>query len=263
MTPGCYDVFRGLEVLATDPVNVAIALVYDRFGSDGKKLLRCEGVYSVTNNDGRWAVQLMSTIFTPAEMIGMQFPDAAMAATRLRIDHDLAYQINDAKVDPLPQAGARAGVSESAGAPFWLGPEGKAIEQFKIRGIKSRLRITSADAPRQGQVAGGIAAGGSGTIKKGNQGPDAYFAQYRDLFVRNGLGNWGWVYGVNKDTRIIHQTYNKVHQLSGATRFLAAGEEASSNYDVGIITYKNGYWGSSGSLCYTTPHDRSNDVLPR
>jgi hypothetical protein len=50
-------------------------------------------------------------------------------------------------------------------------------------------------------------------------------------------------------------------QFSGAIRFTQAGEEASHNTDIGIITYKLGRWGSSGSVCYTIPHDRSNDVL--
>ncbi len=45
-------------------------MVYDRYGSDGKSYCN-EGVYTVTNNDGRWALQLMSTIFTPDPMIGM------------------------------------------------------------------------------------------------------------------------------------------------------------------------------------------------
>jgi hypothetical protein len=80
MKAGSYDVFRGLEVLAMDPVVVAIAMSYDRYGSDGKKMLRCEGVYSVTNNDGR-CIELMSTIFTPADMIGLEFPMPSMPLT--------------------------------------------------------------------------------------------------------------------------------------------------------------------------------------
>ena len=264
MKPGCYDIFRGFEVLTSDPVVVGIAMSYDRYDVNGKKLLRCDGVYSITNNDGRWGIQLMSTIFTPADMIGIEFPDAVVAANRLRINHDLAYQINDASVDPLPQAGSRAGLGGGggAGAPFWLAPEGKAMDGFRIKGVKSRLRISAPDAPRQGQVQGGINAGGSGSVRLGNRGADSYFNQYRALFPASGVGNWGWVYGINKDTRILHQTYNKVHQLSGATRFTVAGDEASSNFDILVVTYKGGYWGNAGSLCYVTPHDRSNDVMP-
>jgi hypothetical protein len=75
------------------------------------------------------------------------------------------------------------------------------------------------------------------------------------------VGGFGWVYGVLPISRILHQTVNKVHQFTGAVRFNQAGEEASYNTDIGIITYKKGRWGTSGMVCYTTPHDRSNDVL--
>ena len=76
--------FGGIEVFNSDPVQVNLALTYDRYGASGNKLLRCQGVYCVTNNDGRWGIQLMSTIFTPGPQVGMQFPDSAMIAHRLR-----------------------------------------------------------------------------------------------------------------------------------------------------------------------------------
>ena len=79
MKPGSYDVFQGLEVMGTHPVNATIALTYDRYDAHGKKLLRCEGIYAVTNNDGKWAIQLASTIFTPADMIGMVFDETVQA----------------------------------------------------------------------------------------------------------------------------------------------------------------------------------------
>lgn len=262
MKPGSYDIFRGLEVLTCDPVVVGIAMSYDRYDERGSLLLRSDGVYSMTNNDGRWAIQLMSTIFTPADMIGVEFPDAVLAAHRLRIDHDLSYQVDDPRHDPLTQEGPRAGIGNTGGAPFWMGPEGRIMDNFKIKGVKSRLRITPASAARVGQVAHDIAAGGSGSVKLGNQGPDAYFAQYRKLFETNGIGKWGFVYGKHKDSRVLHHTANKVHILTGAVRYTTAGEFASSNYDIGVTTYKAGRWGSAGSLCYTTPHDRSNDLLP-
>ena len=86
INPGSYDVFGGMEVFNTDPIQVNLSMSYDH-SSSGNKLLRCDGVYCVTNNDGKWAIQLMSTIFTPGEMIGMEFPDSVMQAHRLRETH--------------------------------------------------------------------------------------------------------------------------------------------------------------------------------
>ena len=80
LKPGAYDVFDGLEVLNCDPVLAGLSLRYNRYSSDGKKLTRCDGVYSVTNNDGKWAIQMMSTIFTPAQMTGVAFTDTIEAA---------------------------------------------------------------------------------------------------------------------------------------------------------------------------------------
>jgi hypothetical protein len=263
MKEGSYDVFRGIEVIASEPVNVVFAMSYDRYDDRGKRLLRCEGVYSVTNNDGRWAIQLMSTIFTPNDLIGIAYPDAIAASVRSRIDHDLAYQVQDIRYDHPPQEGARAGIgSGSGGAPFWMGPEGKIMESYGIKGVKSRLRMSPPDAPRLGQVQQGVNAGGSGSIRLGNRGVEAYMQQYRDLFPAAGLPEWGWVSGIGQDSRVIHATSNKVHIFGGALRYSTAGEFLNANFDLRIMTYKNGFWGSAGSLIYMTPHDRSNDVLP-
>jgi len=262
MQEGSYDLFRGLEVIASDPVNVVFAMSYDRYDKQGKRLLRCDGVYSVTNNDGRWALQLMSTIFTPNDLIGIDYPDAVAAAIRSRIDHDLAYQVQDIRYDHPPQEGARASVGGSGGAPFWMGPEGKIMDNFRIKGVKSRLRITSPDAPRIGQVRQGVTEGGSGSVRLGDRGVEAYMEQYRSLFPTAGLPEWGWVSGIGQDSRVIHASANKVHIFGGALRYSTSGEFLNSNFDVRIMTYKNGFWGSAGSLIYMTPHDRSNDLLP-
>ena len=245
MKPGCYDTFQGFEVLCMDPVVVGISMSYNRFGGDGKLLSRCDGVYSITNNEGKWGIQLMSTIFTPAIQVGIVYQDAMNAANRLRIDGDLGFQLADIRVVPAMQAGTSAMVLSEAGQPWSLAPNGHAMDQFKIEGIKSRLRFSDGSNPAYPPL----------------KDPAAYYADYREFFKKNGLGGWGWVYGVLPDSRILHQTYNKVHQFTGAVRFNQAGELASYNTDIGVITYKLGRWGNSGILCYTTPHDRSNDVL--
>jgi len=249
LKPGCYDVFTGFEVLCMDPVTVGISMSYDRYGSDGKLLSRCDGVYSITNNDGRWAIQMISTIFTPAMLIGVVYQDAITAANRLRMDGDLAFQLADLSVAPAPQPGTSAMFVNYSGQPWSLAPNGHAMDQFKIAGVKSRMHFSDGSTPP-------FPANLTPTVDMAT-----YYKGYRKLFVDNGLGGFGWVYGVLPNSRILHQTVNKVHQFTGAVRFNQAGEEASYNTDIGIITYKKGRWGTSGMVCYTTPHDRSNDVL--
>jgi hypothetical protein len=253
---GSYDIFGGLEVLLYDPVKCAMSMVYDRYGSDGKRLHRCEGVYTVTNNDGRWALQLMSTIFTPDLMIGMNYPDTAQAATRWRIDHDLAYQVSDRSVDPISRmTGPSISVSNGEGGAVWQdGPAGKIMQHFQIKGIKNRLVYNDGKTPPSAAVLARI---------KPSADPIADYAGYRALFPESEVGNWGWVYGVQPATRILHLTVDKAHMLSGARRFTTAGEECSWNQDLSVLTYIKGQWGATGHLAYTTPHDRSNDVSHR
>src|SRR5262245_37693478 len=100
LKPGAYDVLEGFEVLNFDPKVCAMSMVYNRFGADGRRLHRCEGIYAVTNNDGRWAIQAMSTIFTPDRMVGMVYPDIVEIVKRLRIDHDLSYTASDRPPEP-------------------------------------------------------------------------------------------------------------------------------------------------------------------
>ena len=249
LKPGSYDVLDGLEVFNFDPVLAALSLRYNRYSSDGKKLTRCEGIYSVTNNDGKWAIQMMSTIFTPAQMTGVVFTDTIEAAKRCRIDHDLAYQVSDRSVDaPTSQLGRTAAVANTGGQPWTLGPARRAMDQFKVKGIKTRLRVTEVTPESRARI-------------QPSANPPADYAGYRALFPQSGVGNWGWVYGVLPETRVLHANFDKAHMFSGAIRFTAAGEECSYNTDLSVITYKKGHWGRAGTLAYTTPHDRSNDVL--
>jgi hypothetical protein len=260
MKPVCYDVFAGMEVFSGDPVSANMALTYDRYGPDGKKLLRCEGIYCATNNDGRWALQLASTIFTPADLIGVRYPDAEMAAKRLRIDHDLQFVTRDSSFNaatdqPGLSMGLGGGGTPTGNAPS-LSPRGLKHSQtymrmhrpegvmslFKVKGVKSRLRIsevTEAD------------------LKRAVEPID--YEEYRDTFKSLGVGPWGWVFGLVPAERIVHQTVDKVHVITGATRYTATGEVINSDAQVAIATYRKGRWGLSGGLAYVMTLDVGND----
>ena len=247
MKPGCYDVFGGIQVLNSDPVRVNMAMTYDRYDSNGKRLLRCEGVYGASNNDGKWGIQVLSTIFTPSDMVGVKYEDTVEAAKRLRLNHDLAYQVSDLEGvwGRVRQYGPTFGVGGGGGqgVAWQVAPDGndKVMALYRFKGVKTR-------------------------IGQGNSTPESIaripidFKDTRDRVARAGVGYWGFPVGELPDTRVLHATVNKAHMYSGVTRYNVTGEEISNSVEVSIITYKNGRWGWAGSLAYITNHDRANDV---
>jgi hypothetical protein len=245
LTPGSYDVLDGIEIFNSNPVAVNLALNYNRYSADGHKLLRCQGIYCVTNNDGKWAIQAMSTIFTPAQMLHVTYNDSAIAARRLRQDHCLAYMNNDQKAvwGPIRQLGVN--LSVSAGGPTWeLAPQGdyKALEAIRVKGVKTRLTATS-------------------YTQEMLDSTYIDFGKYHALFTPLGLGNWGWdLADAPPGGRIIHADLEKVHALQGASRYTTGGEYINDSVELDVVTYKKGRWGLAGLFGYMTTHDRANDV---
>lgn len=261
MKAGCYDVFMGLEVYNSDPISANMGLTYDRYDRFGNKLLRCEGIYCATNNDGRWALQLASTIFTPAELIGAKYPDTEAAVKRLRIDHDLQFVTRDASLNastlnPGSSIGLGGGGTPNAMVPTrtasglkhsqtWIRmhtPGGTPMDLFRVKGVKNRLRIENI----------------TDEILKRNAEPVDY-EEYRDTFKSLGVGPWGWVFGMSPLDRILHTTVDKVHFITGASRYTATGEVINTNAQVMVATYRKGRWGLSGGLSYIMIRDRGND----
>lgn len=260
MQPGAYDVFESIETLCVDPVNCAMAMVFNRFDSHGRRTLRCEGIYSVTNNDGRWALQAASTIWTPDRMVGVVYDDVVEITKRLRIDHDLSYNVSDRVIEPPAIGGSRLAVS-SGGSPWNLGPAGRAIDEFKVAGVKTRLTVVTAEeaaAAAATSAANAVASTPAATKTREQELSD--YADYRKLMGSTTGEEWGFVFGQIPETRVVHHTVNKAHRFSAATRFTASGEPISTNTDLGIVLYRKRQWGNAGSLAYTTPHDRANDV---
>ena len=245
LKPGAYDAFDGIEVFTADPVRVNLSLSYNRYGSDGKRLSRCEGIYCVTNNDGEWGIQLMSTIFTPSDMVGVTYDDTVQSAKRARILHDLGVSTEDQDVDNLSrQIGRRAGI---AGSGF-LGLAhnalaGKAMDSFRFKGVKSRLTTGETTLA---------------TLANSSQHPQDFVA-YRSIFDETSVGKWGFAIGILPYTRVIHASVDKAHMYSGMTRYTTSGEEISSAAELNIVTFEKGRWGMAGMLAYITPHDRAND----
>jgi hypothetical protein len=245
LKPGCYDVLDGIEIFNSGPVAVNLSLNYNRYSPDGHKLLRCQGIYCVTNNDGKWAIQAMSTIFTPAHMVHVVYNDSITATKRLREDHCLAYMNNDQQAvwGPIRQLGLNLGVS-AGGASWELAPQGhyKALEGLRVKGVKTRL---STESYTQEML----------------DNTHIDFAAYRDLWPHLGLGNWGWdLADAPPGGRVIHATVDKVHAFQGASRYTTCGEYINDSVEMDVITYKKARWGVAGLFGYMTTHDRANDI---
>jgi len=88
-------------------------------------------------------------------------------------------------------------------------------------------------------------------------------ADYRALWPRLGLGNWGWdLADAPPGGRVIHATVDKVHAFQGASRYTTSGEYINDSVEMDVITYKRGRWGVAGLFGYMTTHDRANDTAP-
>jgi hypothetical protein len=245
---GEYDMLAGIEVINFDPIRVNLAMTYNRYNKDGRKNLQCQGVYCVTNNDGKWAVQLMSTIFTPADLIGVEYKDTVEAATRTRINHVIAYLDNDWELgDSAWQYGLCASITGMGVAPLVNNQtSADPMAMFRAKGVKSRLNVMDR---RKGQP-----------IIPGNRSENK-FTSSQVLFQKLGHGiELGYSSGNMRETRVLHATDNKAHVYNGVTRFTPAGEEISTSMEVLVVTLHGpSRWGIQGQLGYITTHDRTND----
>jgi hypothetical protein len=76
LRPGTYDIMDVLQLRTYDPINVGLELCYTRYRADGHRIGINQGIYGITNNDGKWGIQLSSIIFTPERYIFTFFSKA-------------------------------------------------------------------------------------------------------------------------------------------------------------------------------------------
>jgi hypothetical protein len=86
-----HSCLHGIDVPLFCPVGAVVALTFRRYDQGGHRLFDCNGIYTVTNNDGRWGMELVSTIITPNSHVDLPYPDAEMAANRIGEDGMLRY----------------------------------------------------------------------------------------------------------------------------------------------------------------------------
>ena len=250
---GSYDLLENINLLLYCPVGSAFAMTFTRYTPDGYKLLMCDGVYSVTNNDGRWAIQLVSTILHEADYVGIRYPDAEQSTSRAEQNYLAAFGygneaiLNDPKSmrgtyePPLPVGTRTASVN------FGYGPrersrdarQGHPMAGWKIKGVKSRLNVVTVSEQTQ------------------NRNIETNLAEFADL-AGGTVGTYGYTRDRPVRPVVIHATHDKAHTMNGYLRYTPEGTLISETRGVGIRIYKAGHWGSAGSLGQVTHHDRSN-----
>jgi hypothetical protein len=223
-------------------VGAVLTMSFMRYTPDGQNLVLCDGLYLITNNDGKWAIQLASTIFTPADYIGVRYPEVENAVFVSSRDWMLGYFTRDqAMLNRCRVPGKSAGVDiygprERAGNAR----NGIPMGGYRTKGVKSRLRVAD-------------------LTQKQIDASDAIFDQFAG-WAGGGIGQWAYSLGL-PDVRVLHATVNKAHTMGGYIRYTADHTVVSITRSPGILVYRNGRWGMVGGPGnMMLHHDRSNSV---
>jgi hypothetical protein len=238
---GAYDMLDSIELHTYNPVNVGLSLCYSRFGPDGKRLLRCQGIYAITDNDGKWGIELMSTIFTPADQTDVPYKDAVEATLRLQENWMLGYTLRDQSVlNSTHQLGPQANLSppeprSNAGNAR----KGTPMDGYRATGVKSRLHVLTITPESIARM-------------------DANFPEFSS-WAGGGVGQWDYTLNL-PDAKPLHVSVNKVHAFGGYIRYTRDGILTSESHVLQIVTYKNERWGTAGALGIMMYHDRTSDV---
>jgi hypothetical protein len=252
---GSYDILDKIELLCYTPVGAGVALDYSRFDANGKKLQGVYGIYGMTNNDGKWGIEFMSTIFRPADQLHLDY-DAKQFAERsihdTYRDHDLGRKYNGLNPNyteqPIQNPGKWGSVTMGSYSFTFVGRQGQSsMDAYKVKGVKSRLRVTD-----------------GGTNSASNAGAANGDERFRTV-SGGGVGKffetleWG-------DSRVLAADMEKAHAVSGNNRFLEDGSLANRGLYMVVLLYRNGRWTASdnggaifGRQMY---QDRTNDLLP-
>ena len=164
--PGSYDLLENMNVHLYCPVGTVISLTFTRYTPDGRTLLRCDGVYSVTNNDGRWAIQLASTIFQEVDFLGVAYPDAEQADIRGNQNYLAAFGYGNEAIlnDPKSSRGSYEAPlpvgTRTASVNFGYGPrersrdarEGRPTDGWRTKGVRSRLGVSTVTEESRNRV---------------------------------------------------------------------------------------------------------------
>jgi hypothetical protein len=259
---GSYDILDSIELLCYTPVGAGIALNYSRFDANGKKLQGVYGIYGMTNNDGKWGIEFMSTIFRPADQLHLNYDAEEFAMRSIHDtyrDHDLGRKYNGLNSNYTAQAdvnpGKWGGVTIGSYSFTFVGRPGQStMDAYKVKGVKSRLRVS------EGSANPNPAAPAAGNAQQNANGDE----RFRSV-SGGGVGKffetleWG-------DSRILAADMEKAHAVSGNNRFIEDGSLANRGLYMVVLLYRNGRWTASdnggGIFGRQMYQDRTNDALP-
>ncbi len=252
---GSYDLLEGVNVHLYCPVGGVYSLHYVRYNAQGHKLFDCEGVYSVTNNDGRWAIQLISTIWHEQEYGDNDYPDAEMAGRIGSQGYLSAFGYRDEALlndlstgrgsfEPELPIGTR-----QASVSFGYGPRDRSqnardndsMRGWRVSGVTSRLNVSEV------------------TARTGTGTRDTRLDEFVEL-AGGTVGEYSYTRLRPDRPLVIHATHDKAHVLSGYWRYTNDGTLISETRGVSIRIWKEGNWGGVGGLGQVTHHDRSNST---
>ena len=271
-----YDIIDVLRVHTFNPVNVGVELSYTRYRADGYRIGINQGIYAVTNNDGKWGIQLSSIIFTPTEYIGQRYHDAEEAMLRQGRtsmsafgDHDYELLTNlgwGAGERNRRAARKTAGIAGAPGATsfFLSGWAGKPMEPYNAKGRKSRLSVAgtpdAAEVNALSAVHGPIADYERGlnktNIVTASGQPGWFFAM-----AGGGVGHCGYTMHL-ADSRVLHAGPEKAHSLGGYIRY-TKDVFISETRSLAVTVYdkRAKEWVNAGGFGQSMRRDRSNDDL--
>jgi TAT (twin-arginine translocation) pathway signal sequence len=234
--PGSYDVMDNLALHIYNPIRVGLSLTYSRYEPSGNQILCCQGVYWVTYNNGKWGIELASTIFTPADQIHAKYPEATQAFEKWERDAWLAFTLNDrtASAEIIRSFGLQAGIPVQTGPDLFDAREGDPMMRYRTKGVKSRLVIT--DVPfSEGNMFGEATNSSSGTSMG-----------YPDHGLYNGGGE---AIGQYRGTMVVpwahvlHASVNKAHVFTGLVRYTENMRRILRLRYINIYTMQRGRWG--------------------
>jgi hypothetical protein len=256
---GSYDLLSDLQLHTFNPINVGLSLSFTRHAPWGEKLETCDGIFAVTNNDGRWAIQLGSTIFTPAFQEGAPYRDAVEANLRHGRDWMMGWSHSDAELlaSRRPSPGRQASVSGGAkvrdtdpvGGPMAgnflsAARTRRPMSIYGTQGVRSRLSVRDIATGEQAQA----------------HTPQSQFDNFNNS-ARGGFEKYGYTL-VLPNQRVLHATVDKAHTFGGYIRYTPQSEVISETRSLGVMTYVNQCWGAAGMLGQCIYRDRTNDARP-
>lgn len=255
---GSYDIMDKIELLTYTPVGAGISLDYSRFDANGRKLQGVSGIYGMTNNDGKWGIEYMSTIFRPADQLHLNYDAEAFALRSIHDtyrDHDLGRKYNGLNPNYTTQAdvnpGKWGGVTIGSYSFTFVGRPGQStMDAYKVKGVKSRLHVSDGSANPTPNPNAPATGNGDERFRSVSGGGVGKFFETLE-----------W-----QDSRILAADMEKAHAVSGNNRFMEDGSLVNKGVYMVVMLYRNGRFTASdnggeifGRQMY---QDRTNDLLP-